>query len=51
MGLLLAVAWAPRFGALNRFSMIAILMIPLLTAVGLAGFRLFYRSVDFFDRI
>ncbi len=27
------------------------LMIPLLTAVGLAGFWLFYRSVDFFDRI
>jgi len=26
-------------------------MIPLLTAVGLAGFWLFYRSVDFFDRI
>ena len=27
------------------------LMIPLLTVVGLAGFWLFYRSVDFFDRI
>ena len=27
------------------------LMIPLLTAAGLAGFWLFYRSVDFFDRI
>jgi len=26
-------------------------MIPLLTAAGLAGFWLFYRSVDYFDRI
>ena len=34
-----------------RFPMSAALMIPLLTAAGLAGFWLFYRSVDFFDRI
>jgi hypothetical protein len=27
------------------------LMISALTAAGLAGFWLFYRSVDFFDRI
>ena len=27
------------------------LMIPLLTAAGLAGFWLFYKSVDFFDHI
>ena len=27
------------------------LMIPLLTAAGLAGFWLFYKSVDFFDKI
>ena len=27
------------------------LMIPLLTATGVAAFWLFYRSVDFFDRI
>ncbi len=27
------------------------LMIPLLTAAGLAGFWLFYKSVDFFDNI
>ncbi len=31
--------------------MMPILMILLLTAAGLAGFWLFYRSVDFFDRI
>jgi len=31
--------------------MMPILMIPLLTAAGLAGFWLFYRSVDFFNRI
>jgi len=31
--------------------MMPILMIPLLTAAGLAGFWLFYRSVDFFDHI
>ncbi len=31
--------------------MTPILMIPFLTAVGLAGFWLFYRSVDFFNRI
>jgi len=31
--------------------MTAALMIPLLTAAGLAGFWLFYRAVDFFDRI
>jgi hypothetical protein len=31
--------------------MSAALMIPLLTATGLAGFWLFYRAVDFFDRI
>ena len=28
-----------------------VLMIPLLTAAGLAGFWLFYKSVDFFDHI
>jgi hypothetical protein len=28
-----------------------LLMIPLLTAGGLAGFWLFYKSVDFFDNI
>ena len=28
-----------------------LLMIPLLSALGLADFWLFYRSVDFFDRI
>jgi hypothetical protein len=27
------------------------LMIPLLTLAGLAGFWLFYKSVDFFDHI
>ena len=27
------------------------LMIPLLTAAGLVGFWLFYKSVDFFDKI
>jgi hypothetical protein len=27
------------------------LMIPLLTAAGLAGFWLFYKSVDFFNEI
>lgn len=27
------------------------LMISLLTAAGLAGFWLFYKSVDFFERI
>jgi hypothetical protein len=27
------------------------LMIPLLTATGLAAFWLFYKSVDFFDNI
>ena len=27
------------------------LMIPLLTGAGLAGFWLFYKSVDFFDHI
>jgi len=26
-------------------------MIPLLTVAGLAGFWLFYKSVDFFDHI
>ena len=31
--------------------MMPILMIPLLTAAGLTGFWLFYRSVDFFDHI
>jgi hypothetical protein len=31
--------------------MSAALLIPLLTATGVAGFWLFYRSVDFFDRI
>lgn len=31
--------------------MMSFLMILLLTAVGLTGFWLFYRSVDFFDRI
>ena len=31
--------------------MTPILMIPLLTAAGLAGFWLFYKSVDFFDHI
>ena len=31
--------------------MVPILMIPLLTAAGLAGFWLFYRSVDFTDHI
>ena len=39
---------------LNRFPLVCMapaLMIPLLTAAGLAGFWLFYRSVDFFDRI
>lgn len=29
----------------------SVLMIPLLTAAGLAGFWLFYKSVDFFDHI
>ena len=28
-----------------------VLMIPLLTAVGLSGFWLFYKAVDFFDHI
>ena len=28
-----------------------LLMIPLLTATGLASFWLFYKSVDFFDNI
>lgn len=27
------------------------LMIPLLTAAGLAGFWLFYKSVEYFDHI
>ena len=27
------------------------LMMPLLTAAGLAGFWLFYKSIDFFDNI
>ncbi len=27
------------------------LMIPLLSAVGLAGFWLFYKAIDFFDHI
>ena len=27
------------------------LMIPLLTAAGVAAFWLFYRAIDFFDRI
>ena len=31
--------------------MSAALMIPLLTASGLAGFWLFYKSIDFFDNI
>ena len=31
--------------------MSAALLIPLLTATGLAGFWLFYKSVDFFDHI
>jgi hypothetical protein len=31
--------------------MSAALMIPLLTAAGLAGFWLFYKSIDFFDNI
>jgi len=31
--------------------MSAALMIPLLTATGLAGFWLFYKAVDFFERI
>jgi hypothetical protein len=29
----------------------ALLMIPLLYVAGLAGFWLFFRAVDFFDRI
>jgi len=33
------------------FLMNPLLMIPLLTAAGLAGFWLFYKSVDFFDKI
>ena len=52
LGALLATGRGPRFGVrLNSIRMTPILMIPLLTAVGLAGFWLFYRSVDFFDRI
>jgi hypothetical protein len=31
--------------------MSAALMIPLLTGAGLAGFWLFYKSIDFFDNI
>ncbi|PJJ60442.1 hypothetical protein CLV45_1869 [Hymenobacter chitinivorans DSM 11115] len=29
----------------------AALLIPVLTAAGLAGFWLFYKSVDFFDHL
>jgi len=31
--------------------MTPLLLLPLLTAAGLAGFWLFYKSVDFFDQI
>lgn len=31
--------------------MAPLLLIPVLTAAGLAGFWLFYKSVDFFDQI
>ena len=31
--------------------MAPVLMIPLLTATGLASFWLFYKSIDFFDKI
>ena len=31
--------------------MTSAMMIPLLTAAGLAGFWLFYKSVNFFDHI
>ena len=31
--------------------MASALMIPLLVVAGVAGFWLFYRAVDFFDRI
>lgn len=41
----------PATGGYKHFPMTPALMIPLLTVVGLAGFWLFYRSVDFFDRI
>ncbi len=36
---------------LSPFSMSAALLVPLLTAAGCAGFWLFFRSVDFFERI
>jgi hypothetical protein len=41
--------FAPFF--FPAFLMNPLLMIPLLTAGGLAGFWLFYKSVDFFDNI
>ena len=41
---------APYFRACPA-AMPSLLMIPLLTAAGLAGFWLFYKSVDFFDHI
>ena len=31
--------------------LMSLLMIPLLTAAGLAGFWLMFKSVDFFDHI
>ena len=40
--------WA---GTPTNLLMSAALLISLLTATGLAGFWLFYQSVDFFDHI
>jgi hypothetical protein len=47
--------WGWHTQLVNRFFLLCAmsppLMISLLTAAGLAGFWLFYRSVNFFDRI
>lgn len=37
--------------SISLLPMAPALMIPLLTAAGLAGFWLFYKSIDFFDNI
>jgi len=40
-----------RYLLFTPLAMNPLLMIPLLTATGLASFWLFYKSVDFFDNI
>jgi hypothetical protein len=48
----LGLHWQGASGNLTKhLPMHPLLMIPLLTATGLAGFWLFYKSVSFFDHI